>query len=143
MSATLYKDADITPLASMTKRRLDHFDVQMDQRELVECRTLDAVVAEVGVEAIDLLKIDVEGHELAVLNGASKSIAAGRIKLIQFEFGGCNLDTRTTFQDFYYFFSNYGFKLHIIKPSGQLVHLSHYCEIYEQYRTTNYLAVRC
>ena len=46
---------------------------------------------------IDLLKLDVEGHELYLLS-AKKFIS--KISVIQFEFGGCNIDTRTYFRDF-------------------------------------------
>ena len=49
---------------------------------------------------IDLLKLDVEGNELLALKGLSDSIEY--IKIIQFEFGGSNIDSRTYFQDFYY-----------------------------------------
>jgi FkbM family methyltransferase len=40
----------------------------------VEESTIDAFVAEAGLEAIDLIKIDVEGHERAVLTGAAETI---------------------------------------------------------------------
>ena len=50
---------------------------------------------------IDFFKIDVEGHEMDVLKGIGDKIS--NIKLIQFEFGGCNIDTRCFFQDFWYF----------------------------------------
>ena len=52
-------------------------------------------------QEIDIMKLDVEGHELDVLEGSRKTINS--IKLIQFEFGGCNIDSKTFFQDFYYF----------------------------------------
>jgi FkbM family methyltransferase len=76
----------------------------MEQVETVTISTIDAIVEETGLTTIDMLKIDVEGHDLAVLCGASKTLERGIIKLAQFEFGGCNLDTRTNLQDFYYIF---------------------------------------
>ena len=51
---------------------------------------------------IDYIKIDVEGHELDALEGFGDLIK--KVRLIQFEFGGCNIDTRTYFQDFWYYF---------------------------------------
>ncbi len=51
----------------------------------VETRCLDAVVAELGISRLDLLKIDVEGFELSVLRGAEASIAKFRPQII-FEF---------------------------------------------------------
>ena len=40
------------------------------QKEVVETRTLDSFVKEIGQERIDLIKIDVEGAEFAILQGA-------------------------------------------------------------------------
>lgn len=48
----------------------------------VSVDTVDAVAARLGVEAIDLLKLDVEGHELAVLDGAATMLARGAIRFI-------------------------------------------------------------
>ena len=59
-------------------------------------------------QLIDYVKIDVEGHELDVLEGFGELI--NKIKLIQFEFGGCNIiDTELFFQDFWYFFKKKNF----------------------------------
>jgi FkbM family methyltransferase len=67
--------------------------------ESVRVRTLDGVCAELGIERIDFLKIDVEGHELAVLRGAERMLTEGRIGVVQFEYGGCYLDARTHLRD--------------------------------------------
>lgn len=140
-SATLYKDADISGLASLTRRDLGHRDVVMNLTETVQCRTLDSIVAERGIGRIDLLKIDVEGHELDVLRGAAETFASGKIGVVQFEFGGCNLDTRTTLKDFFALFERLGFALHLVRPAGDLARLGRYDEALEQYQTTNYVAV--
>jgi FkbM family methyltransferase len=136
----LYKSGSICGVASLTKRRLDHFGYAMDIAETVSVRRLDDVANESAVQVIDLLKIDVEGHELDVLRGAMDMLRSSRIRLVQFEFGGCNLDTRTTLQDFFYFFKEVGFTLGIVQPGGTVQRLSTYNEFFEQYRTTNYLA---
>lgn len=139
--AVLYKDADVSGLASLTLRRLDHFGRKMDRQERVTISTVDEVRASVNIDFIDLLKIDVEGNELDVLKGAARAFEDRAIGAIQFEFGGCNLDSRTNIQDFFYFFSDHQYSLHIIKPSGKIHALKKYDEIYEQYRTTNYVAL--
>ena len=136
----LYKDQNISGLASLSQRRLDHFGIKMDHIETVTISTIDAIVAEASVPRIDLLKIDVEGHELAVLRGAAKALKSGLIKLVQFEFGGCNLDTRTNLQDFYYFFAGYDFAIGLVQPSGRIQTIDNYDEFYEHYRTTNFVA---
>jgi len=89
-----------------------------------------------------LLKLDIEGHELDALIGASKMFEKGAIEMCTFEFGGCNIDTRTFFQDFYYYFTNFNLMLHRMTPSGFLAPIVKYKEVYEQFRTTNYLALK-
>jgi len=137
---TLYKDAEVTGLASLTKRRVEHHGLSMDITEQVDVDTLDRIVEERGIVRIDLLKIDVEGHELDVLRGSRRALERGIVKLIQFEFGGCNLDTRTTFQDFFYLFRDVGFQVGVVQPTGRLQWLANYDEMLEQYRTTNFVA---
>ena len=136
----LYKNADVTGLASLTQRRLDHIGIAMDKVEIVKVATLDAIAASLAIDRIDLLKIDVEGHEMDVLRGAARMFAERRIGCVQFEFGGCNLDTRTTLQDFYYFFKGVGFAIAVVQPSGRVQPLGVYDEFYEHYRTTNFVA---
>lgn len=60
-----------------------------------------------NIKFIDFLKIDTEGNELDVLNGALKMINAGRIKVIQFEFNEMNIISRVFLKDFYNLLSNY------------------------------------
>jgi len=137
----LYYNAPGTGIASLTKRRLDHFNIDFSKSEQVRIETLDNYCDENGITKIDLLKIDVEGHELDVLlSGSKKMFAQNAIKMVSFEFGGCNIDTRTFFQDFFYFFKDVGMDLFRITPSGYLYPLTEYREILEQFRTTNFLA---
>jgi FkbM family methyltransferase len=138
--ATLYKDREISGLASLSQRRLDYLNIKMEQTETVSISTVDRIVEETGLTSIELLKIDVEGHELFVLRGAAKAMERGIIKLVQFEFGGTDLDTHTNLQDFYYFFKTFNFIIGLIQPSTCIRLLDQYDEFYEQYRTTNFIA---
>ena len=138
---TLYYNHVGSGLASLTKRKLDHFDIDMNLSETVTIDTVDNYCLRNNIRYIDLLKIDVEGHELNVLNGAKRMFAQHLIKMVSFEFGGCNIDTRTFFQDFYYFFKEHNMVLYRITPSGYLFPIMSYNEIYEQFRTTNFLAI--
>ncbi|OGC95506.1 MAG: hypothetical protein A2W25_01160 [candidate division Zixibacteria bacterium RBG_16_53_22] len=47
--------------------------------------TIDDVVQSSGIKGIDILKIDVEGAELEVLKGASRTLGSGMIKAILIE----------------------------------------------------------
>jgi FkbM family methyltransferase len=53
---------------------------------VVSVKTLDSCLADWGVETIDLMKMDVEGFEPRVLEGAASALAAGRIRAILCEF---------------------------------------------------------
>jgi FkbM family methyltransferase len=138
----LFFNTSGSALASFYKRRLDHFGISFEGSECVPVRTLDDYCRTNSVEQVDLLKLDVEGHEFQVLQGGRQMIAAGRVAMITFEFGGCDIDSRTYFQDFYYFFTQHHMRLSRITPSGVLVPLPHYHEHYEQFMTSNFLAVR-
>jgi FkbM family methyltransferase len=140
--AILHSDAPGSGLASLTERRLDHFGIKMEQSEVVPVVTIDDYCARNRIDGIDLLKIDVEGHELDVLAGATTMLGRGAIDAIAFEFGGGNIDTRTFFQDFFYQLDAAGMAIHRITPSGYLNPILRYQEATEQFRTTNYLALR-
>jgi len=47
--------------------------------------TLDNVISQLNIDRVDILKIDVEGHKLQFLNGASKTLLNGKVKFIQLE----------------------------------------------------------
>ena len=133
----LFADKIGSGLASLTKRRLEHFGVKFSESEPVFIETLDNYCALRAIDHIDLLKIDVEGHELDVLAGSAEMLRKKAIRFITFEFGGCNIDTRTFVQDFYYFFGAHNMRIARITPGGGWFELGDYREIYEQFRTTD------
>lgn len=138
----LYSDALGSGLASLTKRNLDHLKIPFNRSETVRIDTLDAYCRVQAVNAIDLLKIDVEGHELDVLLGAVEMLRSGKVRMVTFEFGGCNIDTRTYLRDYWEFFGKIGMKsFSRIMPSGMLFPIERYSERLEQFVTTNFLVV--
>jgi FkbM family methyltransferase len=139
--ALLHFDSAGSGLASLTKRNLDHFGIDFNQSETVKIDTIDHYCSENAINRIHLLKIDVEGHELDVLAGARRMFDEKSINMVTFEFGGCNIDTRTFFRDFWHFFREIDMKIMRITPSGYFYPIESYKEIYEQYRTTNFIAV--
>lgn len=137
-TATLWADRPGSGLASFSRRRLDHFEIDFRHSEEVPVVTLDSWHAENPVYPV-LLKLDVEGHELAVLGGSTRTLES--VEVVQFEFGGCNIDSRTYFQDFYYFFQKAGFRIFRLGPKG-LRPIQRYSELDEVFSTTNYFAQR-
>ena len=49
-------------------------------------KTLDHILSEEGIEHVDLLKVDVEGFEFHVFQGARKLLTSEKPPLIAFEF---------------------------------------------------------
>lgn len=137
--AVLYSDKPGSGLGSLTRRRLDHRGNDFDVAESVTTIVFDQYWNDtLGRRPIDLFKLDIEGHELDALQGSVEALE--HTKLVQFEFGGCNIDTRTFFQDFWYFFTEREFSLYRITPAG-LARIEKYRERDEFFSTTNYLAV--
>jgi FkbM family methyltransferase len=138
-SATLFSDAAGSGMGSLTQRRLGHFSIEFNVAEIVKKIRFETYWHKIlNGCVLDIVKMDVEGHELAVLKGFGKSIFSTRV--IQFEFGGCNIDTRTYFQDFWYFFKDHQFDLFRITPLGVDM-ISKYKEADEFFSTCNYIAV--
>jgi hypothetical protein len=84
--------------------------------------------------------MDVEGNELKVLNGSKGMLNEGKIDFIQFEFGGCNIDSRTYFQDFFYLLKE-RYRIYRIIGDG-LYEIRQYREQFEIFTTTNFFAER-
>jgi FkbM family methyltransferase len=139
--AVLHFDSVGSELASLTKRKLDHFGIDFNKSEKVEISTIDNYCSENAINHIHLIRIDIEGHELDALAGAKRMFDTKSIDVVTFEFGGCNIDTRTFFQDFWYFFSEINMKIFRITPSGYLYPIESYKEMHEQFRTINFIAV--
>lgn len=135
----LYTSSGDSGLASVYPRRLDHFGLAVRPTEDIQLEVLDDFCESQKLNHVHLLKMDVEGHELSVLKGASRLLASGGIDYIQFEFGGCNLDSRTFFQDFYYLLDP-KYRLYRVLRNG-LAPITRYRETDEVFLTTNFLAV--
>ncbi len=136
---SLYGVKNESGLTSVYKRNLEFAGKQTELAETVAMTTLDEFCSANSIQTVDYLKLDVEGHELFVLKGASNLIANGKIRFLQFEFGGANIDSKTYFKDFYYLLSP-KYNLYRILSTG-LWPLREYKEIYEVFLTSNYLAV--
>ena len=54
-------------------------------REMVEVSTVDEFMAKLDLPALDLLKVDTQGFDLAVLKGAGGALASGRVRTVLVE----------------------------------------------------------
>jgi FkbM family methyltransferase len=132
---------EASPLSSIDPRRPTQvLNVQAQSSESIQVVTIDRFCEREGIDQIHFLKLDVEGHELAVLHGAERMLDGGRISIIQFEFGPANIYSRTYFYDFWQLLSS-AYDVYRIIPSG-IVPIQYYGEHLEIFLTTNYLAIR-
>jgi FkbM family methyltransferase len=89
--------------------------------------SLDEFIEARQVKRVDLIKIDTDGHELEVLRGAKKCLAAHCPKVI-FELCSYLLDERgVSFADYVKIFSELNYRM-ICLPGGQLITPSNYLE---------------
>ncbi len=137
---TLFKDIDGSGLASMYPRRLEHFGINFSLEESVPTQTFSDIARSLGSQRINVLKLDIEGGELGLLEAIFDQRNL-EFDLIQFEFGGCNIDSRTFFQDFWYLFLEQQYEIYRITPLG-LYRLDSYLESFETFKTTNLIAVK-
>ncbi len=137
---TLYADEPGSGGASLSELNHSNFNQNKTFREEIKTMRLDQYWGDDNADLIiDYVKIDVEGHELSVLKGFGKLIH--KIRLIQFEFGHQNIETRIFFRDFWDFFKSYNFELYRITPFN-IYRLDNYFESEEVFTCTNYVALR-
>jgi hypothetical protein len=86
------------------------------QTETGRLDTLDAYCQRIGVHVINLMKVDVERHELEVIKGAEGMLSQGKIKGIQFKYGGCNIDSRVFLKDIFDFLLSFTYVFYKVFP---------------------------
>lgn len=134
----LFTDKSLSGQASLYSRKLEYKKLELNLTEKIALTTVGDYCSRNHIEEIDFLKMDVEGHELSVLKGAQDFLENSKIRFIQFEFGGCNIDSRTFFKDFYELLSP-KYKIYRIVVDG-LLPIPNYDEKLEIFITVNYLA---
>ncbi len=136
----LYCDKEGSTMASLYQRNIPGAGKAFAFGETVNVERLDDYCSLHGITHIDLLKIDVEGHELEVLRGGRDMLAGGGIARVTFEFGGTHIDARVFLRDFFDFFEGLGkFRMARLTPSGFLLPIPEYHESFEQFQTANYV----
>lgn len=139
-TASLFSDIPGSGLGSLAKREISYLGINFNFSENVEVDTLDNIL-ETNPTSLAILKIDVEGYELAVLRGSTRLFCSkNRPKVVQFEFGGASIDTRVFFKDFWNFFNMYEYKIYRIGKRS-LFRINEYSENLEIFKTTNFIAV--
>ncbi len=92
-----------------------------------------------GIARVDLLKLDVEGSELAALRGLGERLHPAVVDVIQFEYGGAALDAGTSLRDFYHLLTAQGYVLAKLFPDA--LEVRSYRPWMEHYAYANYAAL--
>jgi FkbM family methyltransferase len=141
--AKFYTPGNGSGFASLHRRNDSHVRMEhlvLEERE-VAVTTIDEILDKLGIEIIDMAKMDLEGHELFALRGAAQSLKTHRIRALTFEFGTSNVNSRTFFRDYFDLLTEYGYQILRIYPSGKAVPILEYYEDLECFRgVTNYIA---
>jgi FkbM family methyltransferase len=106
-----------TPFATLVPGVLEQTGIAPARFE-VKLTTIDRFCDEQAIDQVDLLKIDVEGFERSVIEGASTMLAARKVRFVQFEFNEMNLLSRTTMDDIAALLP--GYALHRLLYDGSL-----------------------
>ena len=109
-----------TPFATLVPGVLEQAGMNPERFE-VELTTIDQFCQDHRIDRIDLLKIDVEGYEKSVLEGASGMLARRAVRAVQLEFNAMNLLSHTTMDDIAALFD--GYALHRLLYDGSLLPL--------------------
>lgn len=139
----LYIFEDGSGLNSIYQRKgLEHCGITPpEQTESITLETLDSYCEQNKIVEIDFLKIDIEGHELEAFKGGAKLFKDHKIKIVQFEYGGCNIDANVLLRDIFAFFKTYNYELYKIYPN-EIKHVPRYTQVLENFQYQNWLAIK-
>jgi FkbM family methyltransferase len=139
----LWTYGEHTELTSLYRRQtLERFPIEAaTSAGVVTLTTLDLYCRDHGVDHIHYLKIDTEGHDLKVLQGARQLLAASAIDVAQFEYGASNIDSHDLLKDFFAFFEDLPYGLFKIHPTWVATHPRYDWRL-ETFAYQNWIAVR-
>jgi len=133
----LYSNKIGSPLGSLYKRKLEHINIRFNKIQKIKTfKMIDYYKKKIN-SVVDFCKIDIEGNELNCLIGFEKSLKLFRY--IQFEFNGCNIDSKTFFKDFWYFFKKQKFNIYRMSPYGPRL-IKNYSDEEEFFGMNNFIA---
>ncbi|MCU1285738.1 MAG: hypothetical protein JWO13_2088 [Acidobacteriales bacterium] len=113
--------------------------IEVATTEQVKLNTVDHYCREQGISRIDLLKIDAEGHDFAVIAGAREMLKSKTISMLQFEYNHRWIDSRHYLKDAFDMLLPLGYKIGKITSKGIEFYPGWHFEL-ESFREGNYLA---
>ncbi|MFN3723822.1 MAG: FkbM family methyltransferase [Paracoccaceae bacterium] len=137
--ATIHFEAERSALASIDNdvALMPGTSVALGMSREIELSTVDSYCEEHGIGWIDLLKIDVEGHELSVLRGAERMFRERRVAGVLYELGPHQMARREYFQDFFKFFQQFGYNNYLINQFDSPVKAPTYTSSMEEFEVVS------
>lgn len=100
---------------------------------------LEDYLRDQAIDFVHLLKLDVEGFELAALEGLGPRLHPDVVDVIQFEYGGTTLEARASLRDFYRRLSEAGYSMAKLFPNA--VEVRSYDPGMDHYAYSNFTAL--
>ena len=138
-TAKIFFDQPGSALASLYRRNLDQYGIEMNASEEIRTVRLDDYVRHSRLRHIHFIKLDVEGHESAALDGMGQYLDRAFVDFVQFEYGGANLDSASSLMQLFARFRAAGFRVAKVMPRG--LEFRVYEAWMENFQYANYVAV--
>jgi FkbM family methyltransferase len=135
----IYFDKEHSRWASLHRRNLAAYAVEMNKVEVVQTLRLDNYIASKNMHHVHFIKLDIEGHEMFALEGMGRYLDRAFVDFIQFEYGGANLDSHTSLMELFTLFEKKGFVVAKIMPGG--LQIRSYQPWMDNFQYANYVAI--
>jgi FkbM family methyltransferase len=119
-----------------------HPDSAVNYEEVlnVEMSTIDRYCAENAIDQVDLIKIDTEGNDLRVIQGAVELLRNGRVGVVQFEYNHRWIYSRSYLKDVFDLVRDTPYRIAKVCSADLEVYLEWHPEL-ERFFETNYALV--
>ncbi len=138
-TAPIFSDAARSPLASLHRRDLAALGLDLGGTETIETIRLEDYLKTRAIDHVDFLKLDVEGHERAAVEGLGSYLSGERMDFVQFEYGGTYLDAHVSLREIYLLFERAGFAVAKVMRDG--LDVRPYQPWMENFQYANYVAI--
>lgn len=107
----------------------------------VPLTTLEAQLADLGFDRVDLVKVDTEGHDIEILRAIRPLLERGAIGVLQFEYNWRWLSNRGSLNEVFELIAGTGYRLARVYPDGLGIYPGWNAEM-DRYFEANYALVR-
>jgi len=135
----------VAEMSNMFGRPKVESQMQLAVQKLpIPMESIDSICKNHGIDRINFLKIDTEGAEELVLRGASGMLGKHAIDYIQFEYGGCFVDSGARLKNIFEILNKNNYAIFRILPDSLMgfpEFLDQWHNQLENFAHCNYLAI--